>query len=297
VNPKRAVGIAKQSGNWTLRCPIRFAIAINVCLEVLNMRVMDILSFPHLIEIRDLETLFAARLNQEVVMWPCQAIPLLGYMCYPNDEAARSSFSSLLRSWSDFEGPGQPPVPPKLGRIQSDWLKVADIFHSYCDLIDGQHQERRGGPSIGKAITLVAANAKSRGTGEANLWKLWADYKDVAHLVTAATLVCAEVRTRLRGGSPRLNPTQFVAFPMAFLMPDLVLAVAQEFEHLGRAQGSDPRSEPALDPHTYWRIPNDINVAPLPPPPRKLRLQDIKVLNERRAGNRGRANKTTPVSD
>jgi hypothetical protein len=261
------------------------------------MRVMDIPSFPRPIEIRDLETLFAARLNDTVVMWPCQAIPLLGYMCHPNDEAERHGLVSLIRSWPNYEGPGQPPVPERLPRIQGNWLRVADIFHLYCDLVDGQHQERRGGPSIGKAISLVAANAKSRGTGEANLWKLWTDYKDVAHLVTAACLVRREVRKRFAGSPPRLNPTQFLPFQMTLLMPDLVLAVALEFERFGRAKGEDPRSEPALDPDTHWRIPNDINVAPLPPPVRKVRPQDIKILNDRRAGNRGRANKTTPVSD
>lgn len=261
------------------------------------MRVMDIPSFPRRIEILDLELLFATRLNQTVVMWPCQAIPLLSYMCHPHDEAARNNFSILLRSWSDFGGPAQPPIPQKLGRIQSSWLRVADIFHLYSDMVAGRHQERRGGPSIGKAITLLAANARSRGTGEANLWKIWADYKDVAHLVTAATLICKEVRTRFRLRSPNLNPTQFVPFQMAFLMPDLVLAVALEFERVGRAPGFIPRSEAALDLGTHWRIPDDINVTPLPPPYRELRPQDIQILNNRRAGNRGRTNKTTPVSD
>ena len=68
------------------------------------------------------------------------------------------------------------------------------LSHCYCDLIDGQHQERRGGPSIGKAITLVEAKAKSRGTGAATLWEYWKTYKDVAHLVTAAVLICADAR-------------------------------------------------------------------------------------------------------
>jgi hypothetical protein len=84
---------------------------------------------------------------------------------------------------------------------------------------------------------------------------------------------------------------------MALLMPDLVLAVAMEFERLGLGLVSDSRAEPALDPDTLWRIPVDIKVVPVPPPVRKLRPEDIVVLNNRRAGNRGRANKTTPVSD
>jgi hypothetical protein len=156
-------------------------------------------------------------------------------MCHPNNETARETLMGILRSSPDHTGPGQPPVPDKLGRIQSDWLKVADIFHRYSDLIEGQHQERRGGPSIGKAVTLVSANAKSRGTGEANLWKLWGTYRDVAHLVSAATLTCAEVCNRFRDQPPGptgLSPTQFIPFQLTLLMPDLVLAVAMEFENL-----------------------------------------------------------------
>jgi hypothetical protein len=261
---------------------------------------MDLPPFAGRIEIRDLEYLLSTRLSQTVVMWPGQAVPLLGYMCHPNDAGARKTLIEILRSWPDRSGSEGPPVPDRLGRIQADWLKVADIFHLYCDLIEGRHQERRGGPSIGKAITLVSANAKNWGTGEANLWKLWSAYKDVAPLVTAATLICGEVRTRFRDrstGPAGLSPTQFVPFQMALLMPDLVLALAVEFEGYGLGDLTAARPEPVLDPDTLWRIPADISVVPLPPPVRKLRPQDIVVLNDRRAGNRGRANKTTPVSE
>ena len=178
---------------------------------------------------------------------------------------------------------------------------MADVFHLHCDLIAGRHQARRGGPSIGKAITLAQANAKSRGTKASNLWKIWSTYKDVAHLVAAATLICAEARTRSRDqpfGPLGLSFNQFVPFQMAMLMPDLVLAVALEFERLGLSVVPHARTEPTLDPETLWRIPPDINVVPLPPPIRKIRPQDLAVLNKRRAGNRGKAKvrKTTPVS-
>jgi hypothetical protein len=262
------------------------------------MRVMDVPPFPRQIEIADRENLLRTRLSNTLVMWPDQAIPLLGYMCHPADGAARQTLMEILRGWNDHSAPGQPPLPDKLGRIQSDWLKVADVFHHYCDLIEGKHQERRGGPSIGKAVTLVSANAKSRGTGDANLWKVWRDYKDVAHLVTSAALICAEVRTRFRNlppGPAGLSPTQFTAFQMTLLMPDLILALAKEFEAYGLGV-SEARPQPAFDTDTVWRIPADINVMPMPPLTRKLRPQDVVVLNERRAGNRGRANKTTPVS-
>ena len=210
------------------------------------------------------------------------------------DRSARETLVAILRSWPGHSGPGKPPVPDKLGRIQGHWLKVADIFHCYSDLIEGRHQERRGGPSIGKAASLVAANAKTRGTGQANLWKLWATYKDVAHLVSAATLICAEAHINLRDRPPGpagLSLTQLIPFQMALLMPDLVLGVAMEFERCGLVV-SEARAEPALDPNTLWRIPADINVLPVRPPVRNLRPQDIVILNNRRAGNRGRAHKT-----
>src|SRR3954447_21673573 len=119
------------------------------------MRLLNVPPFPRQIEIPDLDNFLRSRLSETVVMWPDQAIPLLGYMCCPNDEGARQAFVRILRSWPEHSGPGRPPIPKKLGRIQADWLKVADIFHCYCDLIEGRHHKRRGGPSIGKAITLV----------------------------------------------------------------------------------------------------------------------------------------------
>ena len=238
------------------------------------MPVMEIPPFPRKIEIPETENFLRTRLSETVVMWPAQSLPLLGYMCSPNDEAARDALVQLLSGWPDhFRKPRRLQGPPRIRRIQADWLKVADIFHCYCDLVEGRHQERRGGPSIGKAITLVAANARSRGTGAANLWKLWGVYKDVAHLVTAAALVCAEARHRYGGrppGSAGLSPTQFVPFQIAMMMPDLVLAVAMEFERHGLGIATNARTEPAPYPDTLWRISPDINVAPFHLPVRQL---------------------------
>lgn len=45
-----------------------------------------------------------------------------------------------------------------------------------------------------------------------------------------------------------------------------------------------------LAPPTSWRIPEDINVVPVPPPARRIRLEDMRILNARRAGNRGKRN-------
>jgi len=262
------------------------------------MRQMEIPSFRDEITISDLENLYKHRLSQTVVLWPNQAIPLLGYMCWPNDAAERDELMLALRNWSN----GSQLAPPGLGRIQHEWLRIADTLHDHYDLHHGQHQQRRGGPSLGKAITLVAAAARSRGTRPANLWKLWEKYKDVAHVVTAAALVCADVRTRFGNeqiGPFGLGPDQFVPFQMTMLLPDLVVAVGLEFERHGLNLVPYSRSEPSLDPETLWRIPPDSNVAPLAPPARRIRAQDLKVLHNRRAGNRGLANrrKSTPVFD
>jgi hypothetical protein len=228
-------------------------------------------------------------LSQTIVMWREQSIALLGYMCYPNDAKARTSQIRVLRNWQGQSR--KHTVPRKLGRIQHNWLRTADAFHLLSDLIGGKHQARRGGPSIGKAITLAESLAKSRGTGGATFWKMWSTYKDVAHLVTAATLVSAQARIMADHkpfGPFGLSSDQIGQFTMTMLMPDLVIAVALSFERLGLNFVPHGLEEPTLDPETLWRIPPDINVVPIPPPVRKIRPEDLVVLDERRAGNRGK---------
>jgi hypothetical protein len=158
------------------------------------MRTMEIPPFPRHVEILDVGELLRSRLSQRVVMWPGQAIPLLGYMCWPNDQAARAALMLALRTWGEESEDFGSAIPPRLPRIQHQWLRVADVFHLCFDLIEGQHQARRGGPSIGKSVALAQANLESAGTKKSTLWKNWTLYKDVAPLVTAATLVCAEAR-------------------------------------------------------------------------------------------------------
>lgn len=261
-----------------------------------GMREMQIPPFPRKFENPDLGNLLMTRLSQKVVLWPDQAIPLAGYMCYPNKPTAREELLGTLKRWSE----GSETVPPHLGRIQHEWLRVADVLHHFSDLIDGQHQKRRGGPSIGKAIALVEGKAKSRGTKAAKLWQRWKQYKDVAHLATAAVLICAETRTRFAGQSFApfgLSSDQLCPFQMAMMMPDLVLAVALDFQQGGLNHIPHARIEPILK--TLWRIPEGINVAPFPAPARTVTGADLGILNARRAGNRGTANQheTAPVSD
>jgi hypothetical protein len=249
------------------------------------MREMEMPRFPRKFTKPDLSNFLRQRLSQTIVLWPEQAFPLVGYMASPNEPAARDDGLHMLRSW----GHGSTAVPPRLYRIQHEWLRVADVFHTYCDLMDGRHQARRGGPSIGKAITLVAAKAQSWGTSEASLWRYWEKYKVVA----AAALICREARIQSRKspfGPLGLSVNQFGPFQMGILMPDLVLAVALEFEARGLREPSVARTKPAFDPQTLWRTP-DINVEAFPHLIRELGPVDLSILNARRAGNRGKANK------
>ena len=259
------------------------------------MRTMEIRPFPRSgTEIPDLEKLLKGRLVARAVFWPDQAGPLVGYMAWPNDPDEREQW--IHANQSDDQSKLDS-LCRGLKTIQQHWARVADVVHTHHDLWQGQHQKRRGGASIGKAISLVSENAKSKGTGAAKLWEIWKTYKDVAHLVTAAVLVAAEAQTRHRREPYGLKLREFQPYRMAMALPDLVIAVAMTIEKFGLEFVPYGRSEPLLDPQSLWRIPTDINLAPLPLPARQLMKTDLDVLNARRAGNRGTANRreTTPV--
>ena len=259
------------------------------------MRTMQIRPFPgSKIQFTDLGYLIKERLMRDLVLWPGQALQLVGYMAWPNDPIMRERWLEAHRrndhSTNEFM--------QRLKIIQHHWTRAADIVHLHQDLAHGGHQQRRGGPSVGKAISLIDANAKSKGTGAAKLWEIWAAYKNVAHLVTAAVLVSAEAKTQHEKAPYRLRLHQFQPYRMAMLLPELVISVAMTFENYGLGQVTHGREQPMFDPESLWRIPTDINLTPLPPPDRKIIKTDLAVLNARIAGNRGKTKRrrTTPVS-
>ena len=104
--------------------------------------------------------------------------------------------------------------------------------HTGC-LTEGGHQKRRGGSSVGKAIAIAAGSIRAKGAGQANLWRAWAEYKDVAHLVTAATIICADARRRAKvkpfGGFELDLPPVTIAM----MLPDFVLALALSLQEYG----------------------------------------------------------------
>jgi hypothetical protein len=257
---------------------------------------MVIRGFPgSKIQLTDLGWLIKHRVTKDLVLWPNQAVPLVGYMAWPNVAEARERWLNAHRS--DDQGAINA-LAKELKIIQQHWARVADIVHLHYDLTQGHHQRRRGGASVGKAIALIDTKARIKGTGAAKLWEIWKRYKDAAHLITAAVLVAAEVQTRNRQAPYGIRLHQFQPYRMALLMPELVIAVALTIEKYGLEFVTQGRAEPLFDPETLWRIPTDINVAPIFLPVRKITTTDVVVLNARRAGNRGQANrrKTTPVS-
>jgi hypothetical protein len=255
---------------------------------------MSIPPFLDRLEIADIAAFTNARLAEEFNLSK-QALALAGYMLYPANGDARASFEAAL---------GSVPDPLRLNlkgmsRIQYRWLRVADVLHLYYDTAIGSHQLRRGGATISKAVHLAAKNTKALGTSEPTFWSAWKAFKDVAPLVTATIIIWDNARRAFRGeylGAFRTHEDaepitldQLSPFHITLLMPDFVLAVGRSFEEFALTISGRP--DAGLDAATLWRIPEDINVAPIPPPPRNIRPADKLILNARRAGNRGRRNK------
>jgi hypothetical protein len=259
------------------------------------MRTMSIPPFPDRVEIADIAAFTNARLAGEFKS-PEQASALAGYMFYPVSETARASFQSLIRSVPD-------PLRLNLkgmSRIKYRWLRAADVFHVYYDMSIGGHQSRRGGATISKAVHLAAKNTKSLGTSEPTFWSAWKAFKDVAPLVTATVLIWDNARRvfkdeylgafRTHDDAEPITLDQLSPFHITLLMPDFVLAVARSFEDFALTKVTS-RLDAGLDLDTLWRIPEEINVVPVPPPPRTIRPEDARILNARRAGNRGKRNR------
>jgi hypothetical protein len=282
-----------------------------------QMRSINIGPFPERVDPTvPLAKLIKDRLSNSLVQFPSQAVELVAVMAWPDDLSKRAKWTrahlpvtktgisadpAALNRLSGYWTVDQGAVSeflPELRKIQQRWLRIADIVHLHFDLHRGGHQRRRGNASVSKTIALIDCFAHSRGTGEARLWELWSRYKDSAHLIAATVLISAEART-LHQSDPLLSDSKFVApYPIAMLLPDLVLSVGMAFEDHGLRFRPHSREETMLAANTAWRIPRSINLLPIEPPTRKIPPHQLAFLGARRAGNRGRANlrKTTPVS-
>jgi hypothetical protein len=192
------------------------------------MRTMEIPCFPQKISFVDLENLYRTRLQQKPDVGSSAAIPLLGYMAWPNDAVARQNGTEILKNW--MNGGDQ---RPDFKRIHQHWANVAVIVNLHHALSEGRHQESRGGASVGKAIFLASKRIRARGAKQPSLWRHWGEYKDVAHLIAAAILVCFDMQTRNRqkpfvSGFQDLLPIRVVC-----LVPDLIIGVGLTYEKYG----------------------------------------------------------------
>src|SRR5215475_10055164 len=96
------------------------------------MRTMQIRPFRgQKIQIADPGFLIKDRLIRELVLWPDQALPLVGYMAWPDDPIMRERWVEAHQSKDQsaindlLEG---------LKIIQQHWARVADMVHLHMDL-------------------------------------------------------------------------------------------------------------------------------------------------------------------
>lgn len=250
------------------------------------MRFMSIAAFSNATEITDFPSFYKTRLASGRSTEGTAGISLLGYMIAPNDPAERDEVVKMIRDWLDHGENG--PLPPRLVTRHQHWARVTDILQLHYAIAKGGHQEKRGGASLGKAIHVVANKATSKGTGAARLWAIWKAHKDVAHLVTAAVMIAADIKELHKRSPLDVTLQHMLPLRVVLLMPELVIAVAMTIERYGLDYRRDGEPDPLFDPETLWRIPEDISVKQLPLPERKLAPEELAILNDRRAGNRGK---------
>lgn len=197
------------------------------------MRWMDIPPFPEPITITDVDHLMRTRLSQQVVQFPAQACRLISYMAQPNDGEERQRLLNTLLGWSEApEG-----VPLKLRQAQVDWGRVADVLNVHHDMTEGGYQEHRAGASIGKAKTVISKTRRTHGRSEASQSESWTRFKDVAHIATAAVIVAADARERMKVkpfGPSALPALQLLQpFVISMMLPELVLSLGLYLQDYG----------------------------------------------------------------
>src|SRR5262249_27245781 len=75
------------------------------------------------------------------------------------------------------------------------------------------------------------------------------------------------------------------------LVPELIIGVARTYQEYGLSLVN-----PMFDVDTVWRISKSINIDPIEPWVQELTPAQIEILNGRKAGNRGRANRRGSLS-
>jgi hypothetical protein len=253
--------------------------------------------------------LYSQRVGANETPWPQVSMLLTAYMAWPDDQRARDSFmASLLarqignqgpgvvnseqadegsssRQWKAFEKfgginavsrPAFDYLIGTIGQMQRRWLLVADIFHLIVDMALDDRVALRRGSSVSKAIELC--ELEQHLPGHSQLRKAWSDFRDVAHLVTAAAFIAHQASAR-KGTAP-LDASILKAIWAA---PDATIAASAGFQEFGLKPKTVQREPPVLRPESIWRIPTELQ----PKKPfvvfRSLTEKQLDFLRTRRA--------------
>src|SRR5262245_65878231 len=101
------------------------------------MRTMQIRPFPGAkMPMTDPGSLIKQRLIHDLVVWPDQAVPLVGYMAWPNDPIM---FQRWLEAHRRDDASAISDLAQGLTLIEQHWARVADIVHLHYDLDEGRH--------------------------------------------------------------------------------------------------------------------------------------------------------------
>jgi hypothetical protein len=208
------------------------------------MRTMEIPCVAQKTEITDLEHLYKTRWQQKLVLHAEIAIPLLGYMGWPNDGAAREDAVQMLRAWLDGEKPRQ--FLQRIPLMHQQWGRVANTVLLHHGMNEGGHQGHRGGPSVGKAIFLGAKRIKARGASQANMWEGWSTYKDAAHLIAAVIAICADIQRRNRNQPLGIGLQDMLPIRVVCMVPEVVIGVGLHHQQYGLNCLAKGGTEPML---------------------------------------------------
>jgi hypothetical protein len=196
----------------------------------------------------------------------------------PEKLSGRSGLE-LFGGWGAVAQAALSSVLDRLDNVQGRWPQVADIFHAIIDIAHEKRFKVRGGPSISKAIDLVA---DAHGLpGRSQLAAVWSEFHDVAHVLLAGAYIahCALERGERRAHS---------ILSAVLLVPDIVLALAGAFQQFGLTTKPHGRNTPILNPETLWQVPESHVAENLFLPVRVLTQRQIDLLQARRASKKYR---------
>ena len=282
------------------------------------MRAMNLPDLPIKAQsVDDCVTEFLGRLSADEYLSPDVSLLLTAYMTWPNDQPARDSFMATFlarhvekpipnslddRAVTDicksehvarFEKFGGlravarrafQQLTEEVGRVQSRWILVADIFHMIVDMAHDDRISLNRGPSISKAIELCEMEHIM--PGHSQLRNAWSDFRDVGHLIAASAYLAHEALVKVPGHEASILKAVWIA-------PDAVIALASGFQEfwlrhdLGKTKGEYPQGD-------LWRIPSVL----IPQAPfivfRRLTDEQLEYLRTRRASNKYKPT-TAPV--